>query len=62
MSAIRTRDPIHGARLRQIGLDLWPIISTTLRVSVLIGIALLLVLVLLPAALAGATIEAASVV
>lgn len=62
MSAIRTRDPIHGARLRQIGLDLWPSISTTLRVSVLIGIALLLVLVLLPAALAGATIEAASVV
>ena len=62
MSAIQTRNPIHGARLRQIGLDLWPIISTTLRVSVLIAIALLLVLVALPAALAGATIEAASVV
>jgi hypothetical protein len=62
MSAIRTLDPIHGARLGQIGLDLWPIISATLRITVLIAIALLLVLVLLPAALAGAAIEASSAV
>jgi hypothetical protein len=62
MSAIRTLDPIHAARLRQIGLDLWPIISATPRNTLLIAIALLLVLVLLPAAFAGAAIEAASAV
>lgn len=51
---IPTQDLIRGGRLRHLGTGLRSIVSAGLRSLVLIAIAMLLILVLLPAALVAA--------
>ncbi len=58
--AITTPDAVRGGRLREILPTLGPIASGALRSLVLIAIAMLLILVLLPAALVAAATQVAS--
>jgi hypothetical protein len=58
--AIATPDPVRGGRLRVPTLG--PIASGALRSLVLVAIAMLLILVLLPAALVAAATQVASAV
>ncbi len=60
--AIATPDPVRGGRLREMVPTLGPIASGALRSLVLVAIAMLLILVLLPAALVAAATQVASAV
>jgi len=60
MSAILPIDPTLGAFRRPTSHDLWPVALAFLRISALASIAWLLILVLLPAALAGAALTGAA--
>ncbi len=51
---IPTRHPIRRGRLRRLGSDAWPSASVLLRSVLLVAMAMLLILVLLPAALGAA--------
>lgn len=60
MSATLPIDPILGVRRRPTSQDLWPVLRAFVRISALASIAWLLILVLLPAALAGAALPGAA--
>lgn len=60
MSAILPIESTFRVRRRPTSQDLWPVMLAFLRISALASIAWLLIVVLLPAALAGAALPGAA--